>query len=120
MKNKGIALTYVILVISLLLSLGIGLASIIFSTTSSLHAQKEELYAFYLAEGALETGKTELDKNPAWYTDLPHHGNIIQWLKTEAKGLQITPKEEYNILKSLRLSSKRPVCLSKPVAGSAP
>ncbi|OGC06569.1 hypothetical protein A2230_04610 [candidate division WOR-1 bacterium RIFOXYA2_FULL_36_21] len=97
MNKNGIALIYTILITSLLLALGTGLASIIFSTTASLHAQKEYTYSFYLAEAAIELGKKQLHDNPFWYTDLNHQGDLINWLKTTAKGLTKSPKDGYTL-----------------------
>lgn len=90
MNKKGVALLFNIFVITALLILGTCLMRIVFSATASIYLQKDHLCAFYRAEGALEAGKSELKKNPNWYTDLPATSkNTLKWLKDTARGQNI-------------------------------
>ena len=75
--------------------MGTAISGIVHATAKSLNYDKEYIYAFYLAEGAVEYGKTKLHGNPSWYTDLPSYGNIINWLKNESKGLTQTIASSY-------------------------
>jgi len=68
MKNKGWALIFNIFLISLLLLLGVSLASLIFSQTSALSFERDYLKAYYLAEAGVEYAKDKLSENPLWCT----------------------------------------------------
>lgn len=94
-KNKGFSLVYMMLFINIISILGLGIANIVFSTKKSTDFYKGSIYAFYLAEAAIEYGKFKLQENPSWYTDIIHSKDITKWLKKEAKGYQKTLSENY-------------------------
>jgi hypothetical protein len=68
MKNKGWALLFNILLITVLLILGATLAQMIFSGNSALFNQRDKLRAYYLAEAAIEYAKANLKGNPDFCT----------------------------------------------------
>lgn len=70
LKHKGIALILVIFIIAILLLIGTTLVKIVFSSYTHTAYRLAKLKAFYLAEAALEYGKTEIVNNPDWYTDI--------------------------------------------------
>jgi len=68
MNNKGIAMIFVILMMSVLLILGLTLTRIVFSSSSGIYAHYDQVRAFYLAEAAIEYGKDKIKALPGWCT----------------------------------------------------
>ncbi|OGC03368.1 hypothetical protein A2276_00405 [candidate division WOR-1 bacterium RIFOXYA12_FULL_43_27] len=78
----GISLILVIFLITVLLVLGSALTRLAVGSRHLAENKQATLAAFYLAEDGIEKIKTELSKNPNWYTDLPHSPpDDINWLK---------------------------------------
>lgn len=89
MGNKGFSLVFVILLVSLLLILGNITVQTVQNINGSAISQKDGLSAFYLAEAAVEYGKSQTMKNPEWYTDLAFKNDPTTWLKSGAKGIMV-------------------------------
>ncbi len=72
-----------------LLTLGVITARIVYNTvwTSKAILQKEQ--AYWLAAGGMEMAEVNLEKNPAWFTDLPLSGNVKNWLAGAAIGDEV-------------------------------
>jgi hypothetical protein len=66
MGRKGIAMIFVILMMSVLLVLGLTLTRIVFSSSSGIYAHYDQIKAYYLAEAAIEFGKDKVRANPSW------------------------------------------------------
>ena len=68
MGRKGIAMIFVILMMSVLLVLGLALTRIIFSSSSGIYAHYDQVRAYYLAEAAIEYGKDKIKDRSSWCT----------------------------------------------------
>lgn len=68
MSNRGIAMVFVILMMSVLLILGLTLTRIVFSSSSGIYAHYDQVSAYYLAEAAIEYGKDKIKALPGWCT----------------------------------------------------
>jgi hypothetical protein len=92
MNKRGVSLVFIIFMVAVLLIMGSALMRVLTSGFSQVFLADHSLRAFYLAEGALEHGKQKFNKNPAWFTDLPHPvSDDAEWLINTAKG------EEYEL-----------------------
>jgi len=70
--RKGFVLLMSVSLFSLLLLLAVILAKIVYNGLEIEHAFARREKAFWAAEAGLEKGKAEFNRNPGWYTDLPH------------------------------------------------
>ena len=86
MNNKGFSLIFMIFLIGILFIMGSIITRVMLNVNSSIYFQKDKLAAFYLAEAAIEFGKSEIHKNPSWYTDSTCSGNLVEWLRNTARG----------------------------------
>lgn len=104
MQNKGFGLIFIIILVAALLLVGSIFLHAVFSTNSMLNSKRDNLCAFYLAESAIELGKARVKSNPNWYTDMPHSGNLIKWLKESARGQEIkmSPLAGYKVIKEYK------------------
>ena len=85
--KKGYALILVIIVISILLTLGALLTRIVYNSYSSTYARLIKEQAFFLAQAGLAKAEVELTKNPGWQTDLPsYQADDFDWLLNQAAG----------------------------------
>jgi len=100
-KRRGVALLSVIIIVSLLMSLAVIMAKMVYNEhgTAVNLLRREE--AFWLAEAGLAAGKVKLVQNPDWYTDLPHYPeDDSHWLKEEARGIvESLGSGEYKIIR---------------------
>ena len=90
MREKGIVLITILLIVSAALLLGAVLARILISDYGIMSLSISKAEAFYIAEAGIEKGKCEVVANPNFYTDLSGSGNEILWLLNEAKGENFT------------------------------
>lgn len=104
MGNKGFGFIFIIILVGILLLVGSIFLHIIFSTNSLAYSRRDNMCAFYLAESAVELGKSRANSNSSWYTDMPHSGNIIKWLKETARGEEIAlaPLARYKVVKEYK------------------
>ena len=91
MNKRGLSLIFMVFLIMVLLVLGASTAKIIYSNISQIFYKDHSLKAFYLTEAAIEQGKHKINKNPTWYTDLPHaKSDDLDWLINKALGLKLS------------------------------
>ena len=86
MREKGIVLITILLIVSAALLLSAGLARILISDYGIINLSVGKAAAFYIAEAGIEKGKCELAANPNFYTDLQFSGNEALWLLNSANG----------------------------------
>ena len=68
MKNSGFTLILSIFLITAILIILTSMGYIIYNSNLSLKYQRDALRAYYLAEAAVEYGKSQLASNPNWCT----------------------------------------------------
>ncbi|MBU0629999.1 MAG: hypothetical protein KKC80_03670 [Candidatus Margulisbacteria bacterium] len=85
--RHGVALLLVIIIGGTLLALGVITARIVYNTLWTTRALFDKERAYWLASGGLELASARIDKNHAWFTDMPPpSGNIKAWLAGSAIG----------------------------------
>lgn len=90
MRKKGSALVLAVMVIAMLLVGAVFLVKIVYTTYETGENLILREQAFWLAEAGAEKGKTELARNPGWFTDLPHTAeDDLNWIGTQAAGWQM-------------------------------
>lgn len=100
MDNKGFSLIFIIFLVGSLVILGNITVKTILNIKGSTLSQKDSIIAFYLAEAAIEYGKSRAMENPSWYTDLAFKGDRIKWLKSASKGIFV--KENAKVIKEYK------------------
>lgn len=86
MNKKGMLSIITLLSVSVLLSVGVFIASVCRNGMSYNNSKRVQLAVFYLAEGGLESAKSKLNDDPLWSTDAPHADYDKRWLLASAKG----------------------------------
>ncbi len=85
--EKGIALIIVITLLTLFMVSQAYLLRFVFSDYRMTVSEVKRTKAFYAAEAGIEWGKTKLNSNPSWFTDVPHNSsNDKTWLLKDASG----------------------------------
>jgi hypothetical protein len=86
-NRSGYALILTLIMSALLLTLAGLFAKMIFNSMGGGDNTYRSFQVFYLAEAGIEKGKTELNHNPNWYTDLSHGSeDDTDWLINAAVG----------------------------------
>lgn len=86
-SRRGAALLFSLFMAAALLTLGLTLTRLAFHAFCGTLCEEDSLRALYLAEGALEKGKTELEKDPDWHTDPLHSpSDDPDWVMESALG----------------------------------
>ena len=84
--RKGFVLITVVVLVALFLAMSLMLSRMIYANYSFSNAQVKSLQALCLSEAGVERAKTEIVKNPAWYTDLTSGPINKKWLIYHALG----------------------------------
>jgi len=86
-KNNGIVMMVVMIIIFALFAVGTVVFRITFSERMMVRLELDRKTAFYLAEAGIEKAKVILVSNPDWFTDLAHEpSDDMRWLIKEAEG----------------------------------
>ncbi len=111
--KQGVALLLAVVISSVLMTLGVILARIVYNdiVSESLVGQREK--AFWLAEAGLEAGKAKLAHNPGWYTDLPSAREIGEFGYLPSGSFQLVRIKDRNELKATGRSGRAKVILRR-------
>lgn len=118
-RRNGSAILIVIIICSVLMTLAVILARIVYNSyvTEALIGQRER--AFWLAEAGLEAGKAKLAGNPGWYTDLPHAATVGEGGVLPSGTFLMVRIKGQNVLSSVGCSGQAKVIL-QITFGTAP
>ena len=107
---------------SILMLLTVILAKIVYNSLAVEHSFAGRERAFWAAEAGLEKGKSALNLNPGWYTDLPHlPEDDKEWLSGGAVGqdegwFKLVREQGKNTLYSVSCDGKAKVFLKMKYA----